>query len=212
MKGKILLALCLLLSGCGGAPAAQDGRPAAPQPALDAPAVPDTPAAPGGDAAGAQQPADSPANTAPAAEIDRDGALARALENADVPAEDAYNIQAARDEESGIPIFQVEFETEYGDYAFEIERSSGRIIGADCEVDEEWLDALGGSPVDAEGARRVVQDKVPGAPAGEIRVRQEDADGRGRWEGELFFGGFQYEIEIDARTGIVFDWNADLGT
>ena len=144
------------------------------------------------------------------APVDGEAALSLALENAGVLAEDAYNVKTERDTESGIPIFQVEFETDWGDYSFEIAAASGRIIGADYEVDEEWLGRLGGSPAGIEEAKRIVQEKVPGADASEIVLFEEDEDGRGRYEGRLFHDGIQYEFEIDPATGRIFDWNADL--
>lgn len=33
---------------------------------------------------------------------------------------------------------------------------------------------------------------------------------QGSSEGELFHDGVKYEFEIDPKTGIIFDWNADL--
>ena len=144
------------------------------------------------------------------APVDAEAALSLALENAGVLAEDAYNVKTERDTESGIPIFQVEFETDWGDYSFEIAAASGRTIGADYEVDEEWLGRLGGSPAGIEEAKRIVQEKVPGADASEIVLFEEDEDGRGRYEGRLFHDGIQYEFEIDPATGRIFDWNADL--
>jgi len=142
--------------------------------------------------------------------IDRSKALSVALENAGVPEKDAYNVKAERDRENGIPIFRVEFETDYGDYDFEISISDGWIVGADYEVDEEWLDRLGGAPVTPEEAKNIVRSKVPGSEAGDVRIRKEGGDGRGRFEGELFYAGMKYEFEMDPNTGIIFDWNADL--
>ena len=75
---------------------------------------------------------------------------------------------------------------------------------------EEWLDQLGGSAVTLDQARAVVQEKVPGADPEDIQLWEEDRDGRGRYEGELFSGSMKYEFEIDSRTGIIFDWTADL--
>ena len=83
-------------------------------------------------------------------------------------------------------------------------------MGADYEVDEEWLDQLGGSAVTLDQARAVVQEKVPGADPEDIQLWEEDRDGRGRYEGEFFSGSMKYEFEIDSRTGIIFDWTADL--
>ena len=72
---------------------------------------------------GGSQPAD--------AELDQDAALALAMENAGVPEKDAYNVKVERDRENDIPIFQVEFETEYWNYDFEIAITVGKIIGVD---------------------------------------------------------------------------------
>lgn len=145
-----------------------------------------------------------------AGEIDRDGAFALALENAEVPEDDAYNVKVEKDRENDISIWQVEFETDYGDYEYEIASADGRIVGADYEVDEEWLDSLGGSPVDEDGARSIAAGKAGGASADEVQIWQESDDGRSRFEGELFWNGIKYEFELDAQTGIIFDWNADM--
>ena len=44
----------------------------------------------------------------------------------------------------------------------------------------------------------------------EVQIWQESDDGRSRFEGELFWNGIKYEFELDAQTGIIFDWNADM--
>lgn len=140
---------------------------------------------------------------------DRDGALAIALENAGVDEQDIYNVKVEQDGDNGIPIYDIEFETDYGDYDFEVAVADGRIVGADYEVDEEWLDTLGGSPVDQDGVRQLVAAKVPGASAQDVQVREEGGDGRGRYEGELYHDSMKYEFEVDPRTGRIFDWAAD---
>ncbi len=142
-------------------------------------------------------------------EISSEEALALALENAGVPEDDVRGVKTERDRENDIPVYQVEFETRYGDYDFSIAVSDGRIVDADYEVDEEWLDTLGGSPVTLEEAKTIVQQKVPGSDAADIQIREEGG-GRGRYEGELFHGGMKYEFEIDPQTGIIFNWNADM--
>ena len=143
-------------------------------------------------------------------EISRESALAIALDNAGVLEGDAYNIKNETDRDHGIPIYDIEFETEYGDYDFEIAIDGGRIVGADYEVDEEWLNTLSGSPVSMEEATEIVAGKVPGSSAADVTMWEESGDGRGRYEGELFFDGMKFEFEIDPQTGRIFDWNADL--
>lgn len=167
--------------------------------------------APGGTApSGGQTPPASSAPETPAGEISREEALAIALANAGVPEGDAYNVKTETDSDNGIPLYDIEFETDYGDYDFEVAMADGRIVGADYEVDEEWLDALGGSPVTAEEAASIVAGKIPGASAADVNIWEESGDGRGRYEGELFLDGMKYEFEIDPQTGRIFDWNADL--
>ena len=174
-----------------------DGQ-AGTQPAASDGAGMETALAPGGSSAGQTD------------EVTAQTALEIALDHADVPQEDAYNIKTERDGDNGIPVYDLEFETDYGDYDFEVAIADGRIVGADYEVDEEWLDRLGGSPVSVDEAKELIVRKVPGAAAEEIRIREEQEDGRGRYEGELFFQDMKYEFEIDPATGRIYDWNADL--
>lgn len=153
-----------------------------------------------------------PGQSAPASgEILGDEALAIALDNASVPEPNAYNVKVERDGDNGIPIWDIEFETEYGDYDFEVAISGGRIVGADYEVDEEWLDRLsrhGGSPLSAGQAQDIVAAKAPDASS--FLIREEHSDGRLCYEGEAYGDDIKYEFELDAATGVIYDWNADL--
>ena len=193
-----LLLACL--AGCGAQQSTIGGQAVPASSALEAPS--------------GQEPAPSP-SSAPnggtsSGEISWEEALAIALDNAGVPEGDAYNIKNETDGDNGIPIYDIEFETEYGDYDFEIAIDGGRIVGADYEVDEEWLDALGGSQVSLEEAAAIAVGKVPGSSAADVTIWEESGDGRGRYEGELSFDGMKFEFEIDPQTGLIFDWNADL--
>ena len=106
-------------------------------------------------------------------EIHQDKALSIAMENASVPEDDAYNIKVERDGDSSIPIYDIEFETDYGDYDFEVAIDDGRIVGADYEVNEEWLSRLGGSPVSQEDAKIIAASKIPGSSREDIRIQEE---------------------------------------
>lgn len=165
-----------------------------------------------GEAAGpAPRPASSPEASAPAGRpVSGDEALAIALANADVPESRAQVRKLERDGMSGIPVYDIEFETAYGDYDFEIAQETGEIVGADYEVDEEWVRRQPARPVSPEEAKAIVQSKVPGLPADAIRLRRESGDGYGRYEGRAAFRGMVYEFEMDPGTGILFDWTADL--
>lgn len=196
-------ALLLCLSACGGSPAGQQQASVQPAPSQ---------AQPAGEPV--QQQDQTPVETAQQGdgEIDGDTALAIALENAGVPADDAYGVKVERDGDNGIPIYDIEFETDYGDYDIEVAVSGGAIVGADHEVDEERLDDLGGSSVDMDGAREIVASKIDGASPSDVDIWEEGDDGRVRYEGEVWTDGMKYAFELDPATGRIFDWNADLRT
>ncbi len=219
------LGAALLLSGCGTQGTASGPAQAAQTEPVQA--VQNTPAASVGQGSG-QADDTASASTAPSAAaqpsqpqavrqpetsggaVDSDTAFAIALGNAGVPEEDVQNRKVERDEDNSIPIYDIEFETAYGDYDFEVAIEGGAIVGADYEVDEEWLATLGGSAVSLDEAKEIVQGKVPGAPLEDIQIWEESEDGQSRYEGELFYGGLKYEFELDPNTGRIFDWNADL--
>ena len=133
MKNLTAVLAAAVLAACALTACASPGRTAR-TPAPAAPAAP-----PASSAQSSQE-------TPPSGEISRDEALAIALANASVPEADAYNVKVERDGDNGIPLWDIEFETEYGDYDFEVALSGGRIVGADYEVDDEWLDRLGRQP------------------------------------------------------------------
>ena len=174
------------------------------------------PASPAGASSGGQTAAPSDHSSASSggqgeeSGIGEQEALAIALDSAGVPSSDASRVKIERDRDNGIPLYDIEFETGYGDYDFQVAMDGGAIVGADYEVDEEHLAALPENPISLEQAAALVQEKVPGSSASDVRLWEEGDDGRTRYEGDLLYGGIKYEFEIDPRTGRIFDWNADL--
>lgn len=145
-----------------------------------------------------------------AGQISSDDALTVALKDAGVQKDDASRVNVQRETDDGIPVWNVEFETQYGDYDYEITVEDGSISGADWEIYDRWLDQIGGSAVSAEQAKKIAADRISGASASDVQVREEKDDGRAKFEGELYFNGMEYEFEIDKQTGIITDWNAEM--
>ena len=67
---------------------------------------------------------------------DVDEAIAIACTDAGVSQRELFDTKQQREEESGIAVHKIEFETAYGDYDYAIAVEDGRIIDADYEVDE----------------------------------------------------------------------------
>ena len=136
---------------------------------------------------------------------DVDEAIAIACTDAGVSQRELFDIKQQREEESGIAVHKIEFETAYGDYDYAIAVEDGRIIDADYEVDEEWLDRLGGTPLDMNEAASRVAAKI-GGDTEDIRIWHEEDDARIRYEGEEVHDGVKAAFEKDAMTGIIDDW------
>ncbi len=205
-------ALLAALAGCGQTPpvspaGASSGGPASSW-SQDGGARPDASAA----SSGGQTAAPSDHSAAPSGGQGKESGIGEqeALDNAGVPSSDASRVKIERDRDNSIPLYDIEFETGYGDYDFQVAMDGGAIVGADYEVDEEHLAALPENPISLEQAAALVQEKVPGSSASDVRLWEEGDDGRTRYEGDLLYGGIKYEFEIDPRTGRIFDWNADL--
>ena len=191
------LAAAMALSGCSvksGRPAVRENEPA------QGSGYPGNPQN-GGSADTAQ-----PSQTG---EIDAEQALSIALADAGVSEDDIYSYKTERDRDDGISVYDIEFDTDYGDYSYEIETNGGRIISADYDVDDRYIRSLEDSPITEEDAKAIVQSKVPGSSSEDIRIREERDDRETRFEGELFYDDAKYEFEIDERTGVIVDWNVD---
>lgn len=195
----IIMALtaAMALSGCSvksGRPAVRENEPA------QGSGYPGNPQ--NGGSADTSQPSQT-------GEIDADHALSIALEDAGISKDDLFSYKTERDRDNGMSIYEIEFDTDYGDYSYEIETNGGRIISADYDVDDRYIRSLEDSPITEEDAKAIVQSKVPGSSSEDIRIREERDDRETRFEGELFYDDAKYEFEIDERTGVIVDWNVD---
>ena len=106
-------------------------------------------------------------------------------------------------------IYEIEFETDYGDYSYEIAADGGRIISSDYDVDDWYIRSAEASPITEDDAKVIVQSKVPEASAEDIWLQEEWDDGFSSFEGGLYLDDAKYEFEIDAQTGIISSWSVD---
>ena len=83
------------------------------------------------------------------------------------------------------------------------------MLNFDYELKDSALRGLAEDPTDLDGAREQVVTRT-GATAEEINIWEERDDGRTRYEGNVYSEGVYYEFEIDAETGAVTDWSAEV--
>ncbi len=63
--------------------------------------------------------------------------------------------------------------------------------------------------VSIESATQMVLDKVPGATSEQVRIYLDYDDGINKYEGELRYGEFEYDFEIDANSGTFLEWKEE---
>lgn len=156
--------------------------------------------------------ADAQQSTASSGAIDEAQARSIALEHAGVAESDAKFYRVERDNDDGRAVYEVEFYSGNTEYDYEISAETGEILSYDSDI-EGWAaqsaSLASGSAVTLEQARELVLERVPGAAASDVQIEQERDDGRGIYEGEVYYDRTEYEFEIDASTGSFIKWSVD---
>ena len=150
--------------------------------------------------------------SAAASAVNEDSALSIALEHAGVTREQLVHSRVKPDRDDGLMIFEVEFITTDGvEYDYDISQADGTIISFTQEAHVPYNPAAGTEGLISEDqARQAVIDRVPGASAENVAVFLDEDDGRLEYEGHLAYDNMLYEFTIDAYSGAVIEWEAEL--
>ena len=154
-----------------------------------------------------QAPAGQPATEGETAGITPDEAKAKALAHAGLTDSQVTITKNQLDWEDGRQVYEVEFYTADGrGYECQIDAVTGQVIGSGYEGGAA---AVSGA-VTADQAKAMVLERVPGATAQDFREFETDQDyNRTVYEGELVYGGMEYEFEINAQTGALESWKEE---
>ena len=118
--------------------------------------------------------------------------------------EEITGIRVKKDHEDGRQVYDVEFYVGNKEYDYEIDASTGEILSADFEIEDDFNEdnATNLNPaVSQEEASAAALAKVSGAEAKDLRIKLEEDDGKLIYEGDIYYIGTEYEFEIDASTG-----------
>lgn len=143
--------------------------------------------------------------------VTKEQAKSIALKDAGVSESDTQFVWVKEDYDDGRAVYDVEFYANGVEYDYEIERSTGRIISSDRDI-EHYTPSTGGNSgtiISLDEARSIALKKVPGAAASDVRIHLDRDDGRQVYEGEIYYNQMEYEFEIDASTGTVIEWSAE---
>jgi len=143
------------------------------------------------------------------AEVNIDQAKQIALDKAGVKAEDAIFTKAHADHEDGRAVFEIEFYVGATEYEMDVDIVTGEVT--DFETEEHGLVESSGS-ISLEAAKQIALAKV-GVKESEVKMtkaHQDTDDGRKVYEIEFVVNGMEYEFDIDASSGVILDFDADL--
>ncbi|HIQ97392.1 MAG TPA: PepSY domain-containing protein [Candidatus Limivivens merdigallinarum] len=164
-----------------------------------------TEALPGkGDSIAIDQPEDlSPISSAEEAE-------SLALEYAELTSEDVTQLRSEMDQDDGRTEYEVEFNYGNLECSYELNGETGEVLKFSYEViDKSLLSDLPDGPITLEEASELALSQVDNAAESDIRLEEDQDDGRTVYEGKIIFDNVQYEFEIDAASGEITDWSAE---
>lgn len=147
---------------------------------------------------------DTPSSgTNPGTLIGEEKAKSAALAHAKLTAAQVTFVECKLDWEDGRRVYDVEFYTAEGrEYDYEIDAYTAAVLSVDYDAEGYTPPAGSGAFLSEARARSIALGQVKGASDTHIRKVELDRDD-GEYEIEIRYNGFEYEFEIDARTGTI---------
>ena len=133
-----------------------------------------------------------------------------ALAHAGVKAADATITKSKLDYDDGRQIYEIEWYANGAKYDYEIAVATGEIVNSGYEA--KTVVGTGSSATVSEAtAKQTALARVSGATEKDIYEWKLDFDdGRWEYEGEIVYNNMEYEFTIDATTGTVVEWDAEV--
>ena len=145
--------------------------------------------------------------------VDEEMAQKIALEHAGVKATDATITKSKLDYEGRRQVYEIEWYAGGKKYDYEIAVDTGEILSsAYDEKTSGWSVSNSSNVTVSEAdAKKTALDRVSGATDKDLYEWKLDYDdGRPEYEGKIIYGGTEYEFTIDAATGSVMEWDAEM--
>ena len=143
------------------------------------------------------------------AEITLEAAKQIALEKAGVAAGDAVFTKMHQDHDDGRAVYEIEFYAGDAEYDMDVDIATGEVT--DFETEARVLVEAGGS-ISQETARQIALARVD-KTEDEVKFTKtqlDEEDGRTVYEIEFVCDNVEYEFDIDASSGVILDFDADL--
>lgn len=142
--------------------------------------------------------------------VDEAKAQEIALAHAGIKAADAAITKSKLDYDDGRQVYEIEWYANGAKYDYEVAVATGEIINSGYEA--KTVVGTGNSATVSEvTAKQTALARVSGAMEKDIYEWKLDYDdGRPEYEGKIIYGGSEYEFTIDATTGTITEWDAEV--
>ena len=138
-------------------------------------------------------------------------AKAKALAHAGLKADQVTFTEAELDWDDGKQVYDIEFYTaDFKEYDYEIDAKTGEVLEVDYDAESFTPPASSGTVITREKAQEIALAKVPGADASHIKkLKLDKDDGKQVYDVEIIYNGAEHEMEIDAVTGKILEYEMD---
>ena len=140
-----------------------------------------------------------------------------AFNRAGVSASQVKNLKVKLDMDDGRAIYEIEFDANGYEYDVDVDAVNGNVVDFDKDAIDDDDDepkptpAPAGDYIGAERAKKIAFNRagISASQAEELEVELEREDGRMVYTVEFKAGGYEYEVEIDALTGEILDYDVE---
>lgn len=154
--------------------------------------------------------------------IEASAAKSAAFSHAGIQAAQASNVKAELDFDDGVMVYEVEFISNRTEYDYDIDATTGAVLKADKEAmdqddanDQDDDDDQDDDKPVTSATSLISKDKAKSAAfshagvssAKNVSVILDKEDGK--YDVEFIAGGYEYDYEINARTGKIIEYDRD---
>lgn len=138
-------------------------------------------------------------------QLTKDEALNYALKHAGVSRNDIKIKEIELDRDDGRLIYEIEFYTSNREYDYDIDAYTGKVLEMDYDIDGFDI-PQSNNDIGMAKAKEIALKQVPGANQNHFTDSERDYDdGKIKYEFEIIYNGYEYDIEIDGTNGTVID-------
>lgn len=139
--------------------------------------------------------------------INKEKALEIALKDSALKRSSITKLEIKEKVSNKVKVFEVEFYYNQYEYEYYISISDGKIIKKEIEYEGKLHN---NNEISMAQAKQLSLSRVKGANNNHIKIKEDYEDGRLVYEGKIRFSGYEYEFEIDAKSGIFLEWEMEI--